>query len=175
MSETAILRVPHVVIVGGGFGGLWAARALRRVGVSVTLIDRRNHHVFQPLLYQVATAALSPADVSGPIRSILRKQSATEVRMAEVTGFDLLSREVRLAVLNANVASERAVLAQKLVNQTARALELARSRYDLGLSSIVEVSQAQLANTQAEIQLVNARYDIQLQRAVLAFHVGRLQ
>jgi NADH dehydrogenase len=97
MSETAILRVPHVVIVGGGFGGLWAARALRRVGVSVTLIDRRNHHVFQPLLYQVATAALSPADVSGPIRSILRKQSATEVRMAEVTGFDLSGREVRLA------------------------------------------------------------------------------
>lgn len=97
MSETAILRVPHVVIVGGGFGGLWAARALRRVGVSVTLIDRRNHHVFQPLLYQVATAALSPADVSGPIRSILRKQSATEVRMAEVTGFDLPRREVLLA------------------------------------------------------------------------------
>lgn len=97
MSETSFLRVPHVVIVGGGFGGLWAARALRRAPVSVTLIDRRNHHVFQPLLYQVATAALSPADVSGPIRSILRKQSATEVRMAEVTGFDLPRRQVVLA------------------------------------------------------------------------------
>ncbi|HEX2209614.1 MAG TPA: NAD(P)/FAD-dependent oxidoreductase [Longimicrobium sp.] len=97
MNDTAILRVPHVVVVGGGFGGLWAARALRRTGVSVTVIDRRNHHVFQPLLYQVATAALSPADVSGPIRSILRKQSATEVRMAEVTGFDLPRREVILA------------------------------------------------------------------------------
>jgi NADH dehydrogenase len=97
MSETSFLRVPHVVIVGGGFGGLWAARALRRAPVSVTLIDRRNHHVFQPLLYQVATAALSPADVSGPIRSILRKQSATEVRMAEVTGFDLPGRQVVLA------------------------------------------------------------------------------
>jgi NADH dehydrogenase len=97
MSETAILRVPHVVVVGGGFGGLWAARALRRVNVSVTVVDRRNHHVFQPLLYQVATAALSPADVSGPIRSILRRQGATEVRMAEVTGVDLARRAVALA------------------------------------------------------------------------------
>lgn len=97
MNETRILRVPHVVIVGGGFGGLAAARALRRVGVSVTLIDRRNHHVFQPLLYQVATAALSPADITGPIRSILRRLRATEVRMAEVTGFDLPGREVLLA------------------------------------------------------------------------------
>ncbi|HEX2078984.1 MAG TPA: NAD(P)/FAD-dependent oxidoreductase [Longimicrobium sp.] len=97
MSETRILSVPHVVIVGGGFGGLWAARALRRAPVSVTLVDRRNHHVFQPLLYQVATAALSPADVTAPIRSILRRHRATEVRMAEVTGFDLPAREVLLA------------------------------------------------------------------------------
>jgi NADH dehydrogenase len=97
MNETRILRVPHVVIVGGGFGGLAAARALRRVPVSATLVDRRNHHVFQPLLYQVATAALSPADITGPIRSILRRLRATEVRMSEVTGFDLPAREVLLA------------------------------------------------------------------------------
>jgi len=97
MDETRILRVPHVVIVGGGFGGLAAARALRRAPVSTTLVDRRNHHVFQPLLYQVATAALSPADISAPIRSILRRARATEVRMSEVTGFDLAAREVLLA------------------------------------------------------------------------------
>jgi NADH dehydrogenase len=97
MNDTRILRVPHVVIVGGGFGGLSAARALRRVPVSATLVDRRNHHVFQPLLYQVATAALSPADITGPIRSILRHARATEVRMAEVTGFDLSGRAVLLA------------------------------------------------------------------------------
>ena len=97
MSETRILKVPHVVIVGGGFGGLWAARALRRAPVSVTLVDRRNHHLFQPLLYQVATAALSPADISAPIRGILRRHRATEVRMAEVAGFDLERREVLLA------------------------------------------------------------------------------
>lgn len=97
MNETRILRVPHVVIVGGGFGGLSAAHALRRVPVSATLVDRRNHHVFQPLLYQVATAMLSPADIAGPIRSVLRRQRATEVRMAEVTGFDLEGRQVLLA------------------------------------------------------------------------------
>ena len=79
---------PHVVIIGGGFGGIKAAHALRNAPVSVTLIDRNNHHVFQPLLYQVATAELSPADISGPIRHILRKQNNTQVMMAEVTGID---------------------------------------------------------------------------------------
>jgi NADH:ubiquinone reductase (H+-translocating) len=97
MSDTTVLRVPHVVIVGGGFGGLAAARGLRGRGVSVALVDRRNHHLFQPLLYQVATAALSPADVAGPIRGILRRHPATEVQMAEVAGFDLAAREVALA------------------------------------------------------------------------------
>src|SRR5271169_6208848 len=65
---------PHVVIVGGGFGGLSAAMALRNAPVRVTLIDRRNYHLFQPLLYQVATAGLSPADIASPIRAILRRQ-----------------------------------------------------------------------------------------------------
>src|SRR5439155_9617723 len=65
---------PHVVIVGGGFAGLRAARALRRAPVDVTLLDRRNHHVFQPLLYQVATAGLSAPEIAAPLRSILRRQ-----------------------------------------------------------------------------------------------------
>ncbi|HEX8317070.1 NAD(P)/FAD-dependent oxidoreductase [Longimicrobium sp.] len=97
MSSTRVFRVPHVVIVGGGFGGLSAARALRNVPVSATLVDRRNHHLFQPLLYQVATATLSPADIAAPIRLILRHSRATEVLMAEVTGFDLDERKVCLA------------------------------------------------------------------------------
>jgi NADH:ubiquinone reductase (H+-translocating) len=97
MSEALTFRVPHVVVVGGGFGGLEAARALRGQGVGITLVDRRNHHLFQPLLYQVATAALSPADVSAPIRSILRGHRETEVRMAAVAGFDLDGRRVLLA------------------------------------------------------------------------------
>jgi NADH dehydrogenase len=79
---------PHVVIVGGGFGGLEVARTLRDANVHITLIDRNNHHLFQPLLYQVATAGLSPADIAAPIRNILRKQEDAEVIMAEVTGVD---------------------------------------------------------------------------------------
>jgi len=80
--------VEHVVIVGGGFGGLYAARALRREPVQVTLLDRRNHHLFQPLLYQVATAALSPGDIASPIRWILRHQRNVEVLLADVTRVD---------------------------------------------------------------------------------------
>jgi NADH:ubiquinone reductase (H+-translocating) len=97
VATTAADRGPRVVIVGGGFAGLAAARRLRRAPVRVTLVDRRNHHVFQPLLYQVATAALSPADVSAPIRGILRRQANLEVRMAEVVDVDLLARAVVLA------------------------------------------------------------------------------
>ncbi len=83
-----------MVIVGSGFGGLLAARALRDAPVQVTVIDKSNHHLFQPLLYQVATAGLSPADISAPIRSILKKQANTRVLMAEVTGID--TREQRV-------------------------------------------------------------------------------
>jgi NADH dehydrogenase len=83
-----------VVIVGAGFGGLEAARTLRRTGADVTLVDRQNHHCFQPLLYQVATAALSPADVAWPIRHILRAQQNATVLMAEVSGLDLVQKQL---------------------------------------------------------------------------------
>jgi NADH dehydrogenase len=88
IDDGAAAKMPRVVIIGGGFGGLRAARALRNAPVHVTVIDRNNHHLFQPLLYQVATAGLSPADISAPIRSILRKQKNTHVLLAEVTGID---------------------------------------------------------------------------------------
>ena len=88
--------MPRVVIVGAGFGGLQAARALRNVPVQVTVIDRNNHHLFQPLLYQVATAVLSPAEISAPIRSVLRKQKNTEVLLGEVTGVDTQAQRVLL-------------------------------------------------------------------------------
>jgi NADH:ubiquinone reductase (H+-translocating) len=84
----------QVVVIGGGFGGLRAARGLRHTPVDVTIIDRSNHHVFQPLLYQVATAMLSPADISGPIRGIARHQRNTEVALADVTSIDTKRRLV---------------------------------------------------------------------------------
>src|SRR5215813_13120628 len=87
---------PKVVIVGAGFGGIEAAKALKRAPVDITLIDRTNHHTFQPLLYQVATAALSPAEVAWPIRHILRRQKNVTVLMAEVTGVDLALKQVEL-------------------------------------------------------------------------------
>ena len=86
---------PHVVIVGAGFGGLEAAKALRSAPVDVMVIDRLNHHCFQPLLYQVATAALSPADIAWPIRSILSRQRNARVVMAAVTAIDTARKEVR--------------------------------------------------------------------------------
>ncbi|MBP8273063.1 MAG: NAD(P)/FAD-dependent oxidoreductase [Acidobacteria bacterium] len=88
---------PRVVIIGGGFGGLQAAKTLSRAPVSVTLLDRRNHHVFTPLLYQVATAGLSPGDIASPIRWILRRQKNVSVQMADVHAIDTSRKVVLLA------------------------------------------------------------------------------
>jgi NADH dehydrogenase len=81
-------NTPHIVIVGGGFGGLAAAKALKRADAHVTLIDRANHHLFQPLLYQVATSVLAPGQIASPIRGILRNQENATVILGEVTGVD---------------------------------------------------------------------------------------
>ncbi len=88
---------PKVIIIGGGFGGLWAAKALANKAVEVTLIDRKNHHVFQPLLYQVATAVLSPGEIAQPIRRILHKYKNIEVILGEAVEFDKENKRVRLA------------------------------------------------------------------------------
>src|SRR5258708_1893410 len=88
---------PRVVVIGAGFGGLEAARNLAKLPVRVTLIDRKNHHTFQPLLYQVATAGLSPAEIAAPIRWILRGRKNVEVLLGEVVGFDLRRRVVNLS------------------------------------------------------------------------------
>jgi len=89
--------VPHVVVVGGGFGGLWAARALRDAPVRITLVDRGNHHLFQPLLYQVATAGLSAPNIAAPLRHILRRQKNVTVLLGEVEGIAPDAKQVRLA------------------------------------------------------------------------------
>src|SRR5579862_7529709 len=88
--------VPRVVVVGGGFAGLWAVRALGSAPVDVTLIDRCNHHLFQPLLYQVATAGLAAPSIAAPLRHILRRQSNVSVMMGEVRTIDLDARRVHL-------------------------------------------------------------------------------
>jgi NADH dehydrogenase len=87
----------HVVIVGGGFGGLYAARSLKRAPVQVTVVDRRNFHLFQPLLYEVATAALSPGEIASPLRHVLRGQDNARVWLAEVVDIDPAGRRVILA------------------------------------------------------------------------------
>ncbi|MFO0734090.1 MAG: FAD-dependent oxidoreductase, partial [Nitrospiraceae bacterium] len=86
----------RVVIIGGGFGGLAVAQRLRRADVDITLIDRTNHHLFQPLLYQVATAALSPGDIAWPLRTIFRSQPNIRVVMGEAQGIDPLGRQVQV-------------------------------------------------------------------------------
>jgi NADH:ubiquinone reductase (H+-translocating) len=85
---------PHVVIIGAGFGGLSAAKGLSRAPFEITVVDRHNYHLFQPLLYQVATAALSPGDIAGPIRGVLRRQQNASVILAKVSGIDVVRREV---------------------------------------------------------------------------------
>lgn len=96
-SDAALTDVPHVVIVGAGFGGLKAAHGLRLAACRVTVIDKRNYHLFQPLLYQVATASLSPADVATPIRALFRDQHNVRVLLGEVAGVDTLARQVTLS------------------------------------------------------------------------------
>ena len=87
---------PHLVVIGGGFAGLWATRALAREAIDITLVDRANHHLFQPLLYQVATAGLSAPDIAAPLRQILRDQRNVRVLMAEVSGIDIAARRVQM-------------------------------------------------------------------------------
>ena len=87
---------PRVLIIGGGFGGLFAAKFLRRADVDITLVERTNHHLFQPLLYQVATGILSPGAVAPPLREVLKKHTNVTVELGEVTGFDLAARTVHV-------------------------------------------------------------------------------
>jgi NADH dehydrogenase len=96
VNNDAPIGIPRIVIIGAGFGGLAAARALSRKNVAITIIDRRNYHLFQPLLYQVATAALNPADIASPIRHLMREQKNARIILGEAISFDLAGRSVIL-------------------------------------------------------------------------------
>ncbi|MGL5079354.1 MAG: NAD(P)/FAD-dependent oxidoreductase, partial [Waterburya sp.] len=96
-TQTQQTSIPHVVIVGGGFGGLYAAKSLKNAPVKVTLIDKRNFHLFQPLLYQVATGTLSPADIASPLRVVLSKHKNTQVLLDKVVDIDPEAKKVYLA------------------------------------------------------------------------------
>src|SRR5258706_7081078 len=93
-AEANSTTLPHIVIIGGGFAGVAAARAVRNCKADVMVIDRRNHHIFQPLLYQVATAVLAPAEVASPIRQLAAKQKNLSVMMGEVIDVDRTARTV---------------------------------------------------------------------------------
>src|SRR4249919_3100457 len=105
-QATVVINAPtrerkRVVIIGGGFAGIAAVHALRHADAEVVLIDRRNHHIFQPLLYQVATAVLSPAEIAAPIRQLEAKQRNISVLLAEVTTVDVASRTIKADSLGA--------------------------------------------------------------------------
>src|SRR5215813_6021121 len=107
-GTTAVVETPRparkrVVIIGGGFAGIAAAHALRHADAEVVLIDRRNHHIFQPLLYQVATAILSSAEIAAPIRQLEAKQRNVSVLLAQITGVDVASRTIEAASPGAGV------------------------------------------------------------------------
>src|SRR5256886_15342076 len=102
---------PKVVIIGGGFGGLYAAKALSNAPVTVTLIDRKNHHTFQPLLYQVAMAVLSPAEIATPIRTIFRGKENIKVFLGTASGFDLEQQLVRFEDTDATLRYDYLIVA----------------------------------------------------------------
>src|SRR6185436_13016240 len=99
-----------IVIIGAGFGGIYAARALAAAPVRVTVVDRHNHHLFQPMLYQVAGAALSPSDIASPIRRTLRRETHTEVILADVTRIDMDAESIWLAG-NSSISYDYCILA----------------------------------------------------------------
>lgn len=157
---------PRVVIVGAGFGGLRAARALRRAPVDVLLIDRRNYHLFQPLLYQVATAGLEPEQIAKPVRTILRGQTNFEFLMAEVTGADFAARRLRTAT--GPVAYDHLILA--LGGETSYfGLEGVR-RHGIGLKDIPD---ALVIRNRVLRSFEQARHeaDAERRRALLTFVV----
>src|SRR5215467_935918 len=162
-------QTPHVVIVGGGFGGLAAAKALRKTPAKVILIDRTNHHLFQPLLYQVATSVLTPGQIATPIRSILRNQKNTTVIMGEVTGVDKDQKCVIVSDAdrqNTPIAYDYLVLATGASHSYFGHNEFAE--YAPGLKSLADAEAARNKILQA-FELAEAEEDSSRHRDLLTF------
>jgi NADH:ubiquinone reductase (H+-translocating) len=159
-------RLPKVVIVGAGFSGLSAAKALARAPVEVTIIDQHNYHLFQPLLYQVATAALSPADIAAPIRSILARQKNATVVLAEVSGIDLERRQV--VAENKRIAYDFLILASGARHAYFGHDDWAR--YAPGLKTIDDATYLRRRILVA-FEKAESETDPDLRRALLAFVV----
>jgi NADH:ubiquinone reductase (H+-translocating) len=157
---------PHVVIVGAGFGGLNAARSLRRAKVQVTIIDRRNHHLFQPLLYQVATAGLSPANIAYPIRSIVRHNLNTMVLLEEVYSIDLDRR--RLATTQGDINYDFLILAAGADNSYFGHDEW--SRYAPGLKSLEDAIDIR-GRILLSFEMAEREHDAVARRKLLTFVV----
>lgn len=158
-APVARSSTPHVVIIGGGFGGLAAARELASAAVRVTVIDRNNHHVFQPLLYQVATAGLAPSDITVPIRWRLRDQKNTTVLLAEVTGIDPVKRVVRLGDNGDELSYDYLIVASGARHgyfghpeweQHAPGLKSMHDAYEIRQRFLLAFERAEVAPTEAE-------------------------
>src|SRR5438046_2432397 len=111
------MAISHIVIIGGGFGGLDAARAFAGAPLRVTLLDRHNYHLFQPLLYQVATASLSPGDIASPIRWVLRRQENVQVLLAEARAIDVAARRTDRRRARGRARGDRAAVAERGFSQ----------------------------------------------------------
>lgn len=158
-TNVAHSSTPHVIIIGGGFGGLAAAREFAKAPVRVTVIDRNNHHVFQPLLYQVATAGLAPSDITVPIRWRLRDQENTSVLLAEVTGIDPVKRIVTVSgdvpelsydYLIVATGSRHGYFGHPEWEKDAPGLKSMQDAYQIRQRFLLAFEQAELANSDEE-------------------------
>jgi len=166
MHSSELQSLPHIVIVGAGFGGLRAARALAHAPVRVTLIDKNNYHLFQPLLYQVATAGISPAEIAHPVRAILRGQKNLEFVLAEVKNVDLPGKVLRTSV--GDVAFDALILAVGGVTQYFGIASLEENAY--GLKNIDDATSVR-NHLLTMFELANQETDPAVRQSMLTFVV----
>ncbi len=167
MASSSQQNIPHVVIVGAGFGGLRAARELGKAPVRVTVVDRNNYHLFQPLLYQVATAGLSPTDIAHPVRDILRSQKNLDFRMAEVRSIDLAGK--RLLTSDGDIGYDYLVLAVGGESNSFGMDSIAQNAF--GMKDIDDAT-AIRNHLLKMFELANEEPDVEKRKAMLTFVIA---